>query len=257
MKDTTGTYISELCKSSHSRNARERGKSTKNIGVCALLALSAFCTVFNPAKASADTVTLTFENVGPGNQTDGYYTYPYNFSVNGSITYTSMMCLSFTNEIYSGESWTAEVYSIPAADALIGTSDYSVAAWLFNDAETATAATSNEDQLAAWGLFSSGVAGSDNAQLAAAEAAASAEPASAYNRFRILIPLAGTQSQGGLPQIFIEDPPPSITPELNSLNTPEPNSMVLLGSGLLGCVGFFCRKLRKAVPGRPGGASSR
>jgi hypothetical protein len=156
------------------------------------------------------------------------------------------MCLSFSNDISIGESWTADVYSIAAADALIGNNDYSVAAWLFNDAESATAAISNEDQLAAWGLFSSGVSGSNNAQLAAAESAAATAPASAYSRFEILIPVAGTQSEGGLPQTFIEDPPPS--------PTPEPNSLVLLGSGLLGCAGIVYRKRRKAAPGRRGAA---
>lgn len=214
----------------------------KNIYACAVLALTALCFLSTPIIAYADSVnsvTLTIENVGPGNQTDGYYTYPYNLSVNGSTSYTSMMCLSFNNEITLGESWTADVYSIPAADALIGNNNYAVAAWLFNNAETATATISNEDQLAAWGLFSSGVAGSNNAQLAVAEAEAASEPASAYTRFQILIPVAGTQSEGGLPQTFIEDPAPS--------PTPEPNSLVLLGSGMLACAGVFYQRGRNSA----------
>jgi len=239
MKDTTATYICKPWNSAESRNAQERGKSMKSLGACALLALSAFCILFSPLKASADTVTLTFENVGPANGADGNYTYPYNFSVNGSTTYTSLMCLSFSNDIEFGESWTADVYSIPAADALIGNNNYAVAAWLFNNAETATATISNEDQLAAWGLFSSGVAGSNNAQLAVAEAEAASEPASAYTRFQILIPVAGTQSEGGLPQTFIEDPAPS--------PTPEPNSLVLLGSGMLACAGVFYQRGRNSA----------
>ena len=210
----------------------------KNINACAVLALTALCFLSTPIIAYADSVnsvTLTIENVGPGNQTDGYYTYPYNLSVNGSTSYTSMMCLSFNNEITLGESWTADVYSIPAADALIGNNDYAYAAWLFDDAETATVAISNEDQLAAWGLFADNVPGSNNPQLTAAEA--TPEPSSFYTRFEILIPVAGTQSEGGLPQTFVQDPPATITP--------EPNSLVLLGSGLLGCAGFVYRKRRQ------------
>ena len=146
----------------------------KNIYACAVLALTALCFLSTPIIAYADSVnsvTLTIENVGPGNQTDGYYTYPYNLSVNGSTSYTSMMCLSFNNEITLGESWTADVYSIPAADALIGNNDYAYAAWLFSNAETVAEPISNEDQLAAWGLFADNVPGSNNAQLTAAEAA--------------------------------------------------------------------------------------
>jgi len=245
MKDRTGTYLCKPWNSSDRPNARERGNRLKRLGACALFACSAFAILFSPLKASADSVTLTFENVGPANGADGDYTYPYNFSVNGNTTYTSLMCLDFDDTVYIGESWTADVYSISAADALIGNNDFAVAAWLFNNAETATAAISNEDQLAAWGLFSSDVSGSNNAQLAEAEAEAAVEPASAYSRFDILIPVAGTQSEGGLPQNFIEDPTP----------TPEPNSLVLLGSGLLGCAGFVYRKRRKAAPGTPECAS--
>jgi hypothetical protein len=239
MKDTTGTHICEPGNGSHSRNTKQRGKSMKSLGACALLAFSAFSIPFSPLKASADTVTLTFENVGPANEAGGDYAYPYYFSVDGSATETALMCLSYNNTVYFGETWTADVYSIPAADALIGNSDYAVAAWLFSSAETAPATISDEDQLAAWGLFSSGVAGSNNAQLASAEAAAAVEPASAYSRFQILIPVAGTESEGGLPQTFIEDPAPS--------TAPEPNSLVLLGSGLLACAGVSYRKLRNAV----------
>ena len=216
----------------------------KYLTASAVLAFSAFCVLFNPLKAYADSVTLTLENVGPGNQTDGFYTYPYNFSINGSTSYTSMMCLSFNNEITLGESWTADVYSIPAADALIGNNNYAYAAWLFNNAESVAAPISNEDQLAAWGLFADNVPGSNNAQLTAAEAAS--EPSSFYTRFEILIPVAGTQSEGGVPQTFIQDPPPTITP--------EPNSLILLGSGLLGCAGFVYRKRRKAALFTNGGA---
>jgi hypothetical protein len=243
MKDATGKYHCKPWNSSDSRNARERGKWMKHFGACALFAFFAFSILFNPLKASADTVTtatLTFENEGPDNTADGDFTYPYNFSVNGSRTYVSMMCLDYLDDITVGESWKADVYSISAADALIGNNNFAVAAWLFNDAETATAATSNEDQLAAWGLFDSGLFGSNNAQLTAAVAEAAVAPASAYSKFQILIPVAGSQSEGGLPQTFIDDPAPS--------PTPEPNSLVLLGSGLLGCAGVFYRRARNNSP---------
>ena len=62
--------------------------------------------------AAANTVTLTLENENPGYSNNGYYVYPYNFSVvspNGSSTQSSLACDTFTNEISNGETWTATV----------------------------------------------------------------------------------------------------------------------------------------------------
>ena len=57
------------------------------------------------ASASSTTVNMTFLYPGT-NSSDGYYTYPYYFSINGGKA-TALMCGSFTNHITWGESWNA------------------------------------------------------------------------------------------------------------------------------------------------------
>ena len=61
-------------------------------------------------SAFADTVSMNF--LGPGgNNSGGVYTYPYQFSVDGGAP-VSLICDTFDNEVYSGETWTATVTSL-------------------------------------------------------------------------------------------------------------------------------------------------
>jgi hypothetical protein len=43
------------------------------------------------AYSHADTVNLTLVNVSPGYNDGSYYTYPYNFSINGSAVLVPML----------------------------------------------------------------------------------------------------------------------------------------------------------------------
>jgi PEP-CTERM motif len=198
----------------------------KKLGFFACLSLLCLLTIAGPGRAFADPVTVTFTGTG-GQQADGAYVYPYNLTVNGSTN--SLMCLSFNNEISTGESWQATIQSV------IGNTLEEEAAWLLNDANVNPGNTVN-DQLAAWGLFASGVAGSDNAQLLAAENFVSANPndTSFYSQFQLYVPVNGTQTSGGDPQTFLGE-------------TPEPSSLLLLGTGLFGLAMVI---FRKAKPSR-------
>ncbi len=225
----------------------------KKLQVCTFLSILAlyFLAAANPLKAHADTVTLTLENEGPGNNSGGVYTYPYNFSIDGSSTYTSLMCYIYYDEIYNGETWTATVTNLAA---LISTSSTSVAdqyeelAYLYNVADTSTnAATVSLAQWAAWELFDPTDLPSDLPTAApapptAAEIAAELTLAQDsigtldYADYVLYTPVANSQTplDDGTPQSFI------------GAVTPEPSSFLLLGSGLLILAGFTLSDKRRA-----------
>jgi len=203
----------------------------KKFGPCLTFALSALCLVpFMPMQAHAETVTLTLENVGPGNNSGGVYTYPYNFSIDGTTPYVSLMCFAYEQEIYVGETWTADIEYITANSSV----DYKELAYLYNVAAdpTSSATTVSAAQWAAWELFDPALSTSPNppgqtavdAELTLAASFILTANSSYYNNVALYIPVAGSQIPGtdGLPQSFIGDPP-----------VPEPSGLVLLGSGLL------------------------
>ncbi|MFY9854670.1 MAG: PEP-CTERM sorting domain-containing protein [Terracidiphilus sp.] len=215
----------------------------KKFWVFTILPIGVFCTLlsFSPLKANADAIgsTVTLELTGvQGGSYGNDYVYPYYLSVNGASPSLPMMCISFDNDISFGESWTATI-TAPSGPL------QEEAVWLFNDDNAAIAAgdTAQQiaDQWAAWELFSTNAqnetapAGAAT-QLALAEAAYASEPASFYSGFVIYIPTAGSQPLGDdVPQNFIGFAP-----------APEPGTLVLLGTGILGLAGFLYRKRRSA-----------
>lgn len=211
------------------------------------IAMAVVCMAALANVARADTTTLKLTGTGGGAEPlsngESANVYPYYFTV-GSTNNVALMCISFDNEVTQGESWTATIDPLSSSSSTFDKEE----AYLFSEMlSTNNVATQAEIQFADWYLSDkNGVEATryynenSSAILGYVDDAKdnyAAEPASFYTQFQLYIPVNGTEHPDtyGTPQTFIGVAP-----------TPEPGSLALLGSGLLGIGGIVRRKLRKA-----------
>jgi PEP-CTERM motif len=215
--------------------------------------------------ATAGTVGMSFTGLsgsqGSNNSLDGVYTYPYYFSItaNGN-TYNQvpLICDDFSDEVWVGESWTANEYSLSsivsgANQGLFGDGlQYKQAAYYFSEILSHDSDTTDVAELnwLIWGLMNPSIDGNSNytstvSDLSGKGLLLPSGPGlnvalSHFNDSNFVVYVPVNQGSGRPQEYLGYNGSGNGAP--GPLPTPEPASLALLASGLVGLAVKKCRK---------------
>ena len=198
------------------------------------------------ALAAANTVPVTFTSStsGLGGPTPSVYYYPYQLIVNGSSL--NVACDDFADTVHLGESWLASVNTFADLSHTLfynggaGVGLYQQAAWLFSQFQPTPPLQNNVNaaiNFAIWDLFDASAPGINTSNptsntsssywlnLAASQNLSGFD----FSRFVIYTPVSGWPSNDGRPQENIGE-------------VPEPGTVLLFMTGLLGLAGLAWRR---------------
>jgi hypothetical protein len=192
--------------------------------------------LFLAVPAFADPVGVQLTGVQGGYQ-GGVYVTPYYLSINGG-TPIDVVCDDYTHEVWVGEAWSANVSTFSnLGDTRWGSSDtqqYDEAAWLYEQYLNGNA-SAGDVNFAIWSLFDPQLnastpgwdQGVSNLLSWAGQWYSDGAGGVNFSDFMIITP---TDGGPGSPQEYLAVQP-----------TPEPGTLVLMGSGLL-LLAIFARK---------------